>query len=67
MEHDEFIDELKEKFWNKGTFFKKHGHALEDSILSTIKSYLLKKNLVIISKTELAKLENKAANIPEGY
>lgn len=57
MDNDEFIRELKEKFQNKGIYFKP-AFALENSIFDTIKAYLLKKNLVIISKSELDKLKN---------
>jgi len=66
MEHDEFISQLKEKFYNKNTWLKP-SYALQDAVLDTIKSFLLKKNLVIISRSDLSKLENKAANIPENY
>ncbi len=63
METDKFIEELKEKFYNKGTWFK-GGHALQESVLATIKSFLIKKNLVIISKSELDK--TKAALYKNG-
>lgn len=66
MTNDEFIEQLKERFYNKNTWFKP-SYALQDAVLDTIKSFLQKKNLVIISKAELSKLENKAANIHENY
>ena len=58
MDIDEFINQLKEKFYNKNTWFKS-GHALQDSVYDTIKSFLLKKNLVIISKAEYDQLKTK--------
>jgi len=59
MEIDEFIKELETKFWNKGTFFKPT-NAMRDAVMDTIKSLLLKKNLVLISKSELTQLKYKA-------
>lgn len=58
METDEFINQLKEKFYNKNTWLKS-GSALENSVYDTIKSFLLKKNLVIISKAEYDQLKTK--------
>ena len=58
MEIDEFINELKEKFYNKNTFLKR-ALDCEQSVLNTIKSFLLKKNLVIISKAEYDQLKTK--------
>lgn len=58
MEHDEFIRELKEKFFRKGTWFK-CGSVIEQSVLETIKALLLKKNLIIVSKVEWDRLNTK--------
>lgn len=57
MDNDEFLKELNERFYNKNTFLKPRGSAIRDSVLDTIKSLLSKKNLVIISKSELDKLK----------
>ena len=56
MDHDEFIKLLEEKFCNNGTFLKP-GAACKESVMNIIKSTLLKKNLVIINKSELEKLQ----------
>ena len=56
METDKFIEELQEKFYNKNTWYKS-GHALQDSVMSTIKSFIIKKNLVLIPKVELDKMK----------
>jgi len=66
MNNDQFIQDLKDKFRNKGTWMKP-SYALEDAVFDTIKAYMSKKNLVIISRSDLSKLENKAGNIPENY
>jgi len=58
MELDQFIEKLKEKFYNKNTWFKS-GSALQDSVCDTIKSFILKKNLIIISKAEYDQLKTK--------
>jgi hypothetical protein len=58
MDIDYFLKELKDKFFQNGTFFKR-GNAAQESCLNVIKSYLLKKNLVIVSKVEWDKLKNK--------
>ena len=60
MDNDQFIEELKEKFYNKHTWYNKSGHALQDSVLSTIKAFLQKKNLIIVSKAEWDRLNTKA-------
>jgi hypothetical protein len=58
MDTDQFISELKEKFYNKNTFFKRASDC-EQSVLNTIKSYMLKKNLVLISKAEYEQLKTR--------
>ena len=58
MDIDYFLKELDDKFFQNGTFFK-HGNAAQESCLDVIKSYVLKKNLVIVSKVEWEKLKNK--------
>jgi hypothetical protein len=55
MEHDKFIEELDIQLWNKGTLFKS-GSALKESLFAVIKNYLLKKNLIIVSRAEYEKL-----------
>lgn len=56
MEIDELLEILKEKFYNKNTFGK-HRQACEESVLQTIKGTLLKKNLILVNKTEYEKLK----------
>lgn len=58
MNIDYFLQELDDKFFQNGTFFK-HGKAAQESCINVIKSYFLKKNLVIVSKTEWEKLKKK--------
>lgn len=67
MSNEEFLEQLKEKFYNKGTWFKP-SYAIQDAVLDTIKSLLQKKNLIIITKAELTELKNKVSKInPENY
>lgn len=56
MEIDTFITELQDKFYYKNTWLKS-GHALQESVMTTIKSFLIKKNLVLISKSELDRMK----------
>ena len=58
MNIDYFLQELDDKFFQNGTFFK-HGNAAQESCINVIKSYFLKKNLVIVSKTEWERLTNE--------
>ena len=55
MELNKLLEELKERFWRNNTFFKS-SHACEESVLQTIKSLFLKKNLIIVSKVEYEEL-----------
>jgi hypothetical protein len=61
MNPQEFTDELKEVFWNKNKLLGLD-HPQKDSIFDTIKSFLQKKNLVVVSKVEYEALLT-AANI----
>lgn len=61
MELDQLLKELKEKFYNKNTFLKS-AHACEESVLQTIKSLFLKKNLIIVSKVEYEELITTCQN-----
>lgn len=54
----EFIDDLKEHFWNKKPFLLEYRQR--DSVFDTIKAYLQKKNLVVVSKVEYDKLKNQS-------
>lgn len=58
MNNDSFLKELEERFYQNGVFLKK-GSASQKSCLNVIKSYLLKKNLVIVSKVDYERLKNK--------
>lgn len=58
MNIDYFLKELEDKFFQNGTFFKR-GNLAQESCLNIIKSYLLKKNLVIVSKVEWERLKRK--------
>lgn len=51
MNPQKFIENLKEHFWNKN---KTHcfSPSQKDSMFDTIKAYLQKKNLVVVSKVE---------------
>ncbi len=49
MTPQQFIDELKERFLNKGVWMT--GREI-DSFFDTIKAFLQKKNLVVVSKIE---------------
>jgi hypothetical protein len=51
MNPQEFVDELKEVFWNKNKL-RGLNHPQINSIFDTIKAFLQKKNLVVISKVE---------------
>ena len=51
MNPQEFVDELKEVFWNKNKFTQFTSRQ-QNSIFDTIKAFLLKKNLIIVSKVE---------------
>ncbi len=51
MELNKLLEELKERFYRNNTFFKS-SHACEESVLQTIKSYFIKKNLIVVSKVE---------------
>ena len=55
---EEFVKELKEHFWNKNKSFLLNRRETE-SLLDTIKAYLQKKNLVIVSKVEYERLKNE--------
>lgn len=55
IELNKLIDDLSEKFWNNFTF-SKPASAARESVLQTIKAYFLKKDLVIVSRTEYEKL-----------
>ena len=55
VELNKLIDDLSEKFWNNNTF-SKPAAAARESVLQTIKAYFLKKDLVIVSRTEYEKL-----------
>ena len=55
VELNKLIDDLSEKFWNNNTF-SKSAPAAKESVLQTIKAYFLKKDLVIVSRTEYEKL-----------
>lgn len=55
VELNKLIDDLSEKFWNNNTFSKPAPSARE-SVLQTIKAYFLKKDLVIVSRSEYEKL-----------
>jgi len=61
MNPQEFTDELKEVFWNKNKLLGLNPPRI-DSIFDTIKSFLQKKNLVVVSKVEYEALLT-AANI----
>jgi hypothetical protein len=50
----EFIDDLKEYFLEKGKGFTV---SQRDSYFDTIKAYLQKKNLVVVSKVEYQRLQ----------
>ena len=58
MEIDEFIKQLDDKFYEKGTWLKSN-RALKESVLATIKSHLLKKNLILVSRSELDQLHDR--------
>jgi len=53
---DELIRELDNKFDKNGTWFKWGSHQRE-SVLGVIKSYFLKKNLVILPKVEYDRIK----------
>ena len=55
----EFIDDLKEYFLEKGKGFTV---SQRDSYFDTIKAYLQKKNLVVVSKVEYQRLQDKQIN-----
>ena len=51
MNPQKFVDELKEVFWRKNKLLQFNSRQ-QDSIFDTIKAFLQKKNLVIVSKVE---------------
>lgn len=53
MNPQEFIDELKERFFEKGVWMTQ---SQRDSHFDTIKAFLQKKNLIVVSKVEYEKL-----------
>jgi len=59
MEIDKFMEELKEKFRNKNTWSKTCVYAVKDSVYDTIRSFITKNNLVIITKAEYDHLKAK--------
>lgn len=58
MEIDEFITLIGDKLYQKNTWAKS-GHALQESVMETIKGQLLKKNLVLVHKTEYEDLKTR--------
>jgi hypothetical protein len=55
MTPQEFIENLKDHFWNKNKTLH-FAQSQTNSMFDTIKSYLLKKNLVVVSKVEYESL-----------
>lgn len=55
MNPQEFVNELKEVFWNKNKLLQFNSRQ-QDSIFDTIRAFLQKKNLIIVSKVEYDKL-----------
>lgn len=55
VELKKVIAELSEKFYNNNTFLKPAAAARE-SVIQTIIAYFLKKNLVIVSRSEYESL-----------
>lgn len=51
MKPQEFVDQLKEVFWNKNKLLQFNPRQ-QDSIFDTIKAFLQKKNLIIVSRVE---------------
>lgn len=51
MNPEEFINELKEVFWNKNKLMN-FTLSQQNSMFDTIKSFLQKKNLIVVSKAE---------------
>lgn len=56
---EEFVNELKELFaWKKPFLLD---YKQRDSVFDTIKAYLQKKNLIVISKVEYDNLQRETA------
>lgn len=51
MTPQEFTNELKEYFWNKNKLLQFNSSQI-DSMFDTIRAFLQKKNLVVVSKVE---------------
>lgn len=51
MTSQEFTNELKEYFWNKNKLLQFNSSQI-DSMFDTIRAFLQKKNLVVVSKVE---------------
>lgn len=55
MTPQQFIDELKERFFEKNLWMTMTGRQ-SDSFFDTIKAFLQKKNLVVVSRVEYESL-----------
>lgn len=64
MKLEHFLTDLKDRFYCNNTFMKR-SYAAEQSVLETIKSYFIKRDLVIITKYEYEKLIQLALETKE--